>query len=161
MFWIWLAVAGLGLVSPSFGLNVRADTVPPTTDPFYATPSNISQYNPGDVIASRNISTDLNGILGGSLTDISLAGAYQFLYRTVDSLKNPTAAVTTVLVPHDASTDKLLSYQTAYDSANENCSPSYAFQAGANNTAIVDIVLVRVASHLPRSRPSSTKLRHR
>lgn len=134
----------LGLVFSGLarGLDLQGDPALPTDDSFYYTPANISSYQPGDIIASRLVSTNLNGILGVSVTDISLAAAYQFLYRTTDGLKNPIATVTTILVPHNAQTGKLLAYQTAYDSANINCSPSYSLQAGANNTAIVDIVVV-------------------
>lgn len=136
----------LGLVFSGLavGLDLREVPALPTDDSFYYTPANISSYQPGDIIASRLVSTNLNGILGVSVTDISLAAAYQFLYRTTDGLKNPIATVTTILVPHDAQTGKLLAYQTAYDSANINCSPSYSLQAGANNTAIVDIVVVHM-----------------
>ncbi|WYZ41024.1 hypothetical protein EsH8_IV_001365 [Colletotrichum jinshuiense] len=40
---------------------------------------------------------------------------------------------------------KLLAYQTAYDSANNDCSPSYAFQAGANTTTLTDIAMIAAA----------------
>lgn len=136
---ILLGLAASGLAS---GLALRQVPVLPTDDPFYRTPENISLYDPGDIIASRLVSADLNGILGVSVAKISLAAAYQFLYRTTDGLRNPIATVTTILVPHNAQAGKLLAYQTAYDSANVNCGPSYSLQAGANNTAIVDIVVV-------------------
>lgn len=140
---ITFILAGLGLVPLGSALVLQKGTLLPTNDPFYSSPINISLYAPGDIIASRPVSTDLNGILGLSLSVLSLSGAYQFLYRTADSFGNPAAAVTTVLIPHGANTEKMLSYQTAYDSANINCSPSYAFQAGANTTAVADIVMVQ------------------
>lgn len=143
MHYLSFTLTGLSLIPLGWTFVLRTGALLPTDDPFYSSPANISLYAPGDVIASRSVSTDLNGILGHSLTDLTLAGAYQFLYRTADSFENPAAAVTTLLIPHGASTEKLLSYQTAYDSANINCSPSYAFQAGANNTAIADIVMVQ------------------
>lgn len=136
-------LVSLSLTKAVLGLAVRADVLLPQDDPFYAQPANISDYQPGEVIASRAVETDLNGILGDSVTPISLNASYQFLYRTIDSLQNPIAAVTTVLVPHNADPSKLLSYQTAYDSANVNCGASYSFQAGANNVAVVDIIMVR------------------
>lgn len=136
-------LVSLSLTTVVLGLAIRADVPLPQNDPFYAQPANISDYLPGEVIASRAVEVDLNGILRDSLTPISLNASYQFLYRTVDSLQNPIAAVTTVLVPHNANPSKLLSYQTAYDSANVNCGPSYSFQAGAKNVAVVDIIMVR------------------
>lgn len=150
--YLLMALVGLSaLVPSSLGLALRLDPVLPTDDPFYTQPLNISAYHPGDIIATRAISTNLNGILGASVTAISVQAAYQYLFRTTDSLKNPVAAVTTVLVPHNAKPGYLLSYQTAYDSANINCGPGYFLQAGANNTDIVDIVMVcRVASRPSR-----------
>lgn len=145
-----VTIIGLSaLVTSSLGLTSRAVPILPTEDPFYAQPPNISAYKPGDIIASRNVSTDLNGILEVSVTDISMQAAYQHLYRTTDSLQNPIAAVTTILVPHNANPEKLLSYQAAYNSANINCGPSYSFQAGANNTDIVDIVMVCYFHNVP------------
>lgn len=139
-----LALVGLSAIHPSgvLALAPRASPLLPTEDVFYTQPENISDYSAGDIIASRAITVDLNGILGFSATVISIEAAYQYLYRTIDSLQNPVAAVATVLVPHNADPNKLLSYQTAYDSANINCGPSYSLQAGANNTAIVDDVMV-------------------
>lgn len=152
-----LALVGLGAVSPSLGLALQASPVVPTNDPFYSQPQNISAYLPGQIIASRSISTNLNGILGLSVTEISIKAAYQHLYRTTDSLYNPVAAVTTVLVPHNANPSKLLSYQTAYDSANINCGPSYSFQAGANNTNVVDIIMVCLSPVPPSPLPKKKK----
>lgn len=138
-----VALVGLSVVSSSLGLAVlRPSPVVPTNDPFYTQPQNISAYLPGQIIASRSVSTSLNSLLGFSVTDLSVQAAYQHLYRTTDSLRNPVAAVTTVLVPHNADPTKLLSYQTAYDSANINCGASYSFQAGANNSNVVDIIMV-------------------
>lgn len=131
-----------GLVTGVLGLAVRRDVVLPKDDVFYTQPANISDYQPGEIIAWRSIEPDLNGLLGDSVLPISLNASYQFLYRTVDSFQNPVATVTTILVPHNANPNKLLSYQSAYDSANINCAPSYAFQAGANTVAVVDIVMV-------------------
>lgn len=144
----------LSIVSAALGLALRADVLLPHDDPFYTQPANISAYQPGEIIASRSVEIDLNGILGFSLTPISINATYQYLYRTVDSFQNPVAAVTTVLVPHDADPSKLLSYQTAYDSANINCGPSYSLQAGANNVAVVDIIMVYLPA-VPISRHQS------
>lgn len=58
---------------------------------------------------------------------------YNILYRTTDSQYKPTWAVTTLLIPNNTqynSSDKLLSYQIPYDSADLNASPSYSMYAG-------------------------------
>lgn len=138
-----ITLVGLSILPFSLGLVLRTGPLLPTQDPFYLPPQNVSDYQPGEIIASRLVSTDINGILGISATAISVKAAYQHLYRTTDSLHNPVAAVTTVLVPYNAKPGKLLSYQTAYDSANINCGPSYSLQAGANNVDVVDIIMVR------------------
>lgn len=136
-------LVSLSIVSAALGLVVpRADVLLPSDDPFYAQPANISSYQPGEIIAWRTVDANLNGLLGESITEISLNATYQYLYRTVDSFQNPVAAVTTVMVPFNADPSKLLSYQTAYDSANNDCSPSYLLQAGADNVAVVDIIMV-------------------
>ncbi|KAK4498433.1 hypothetical protein PRZ48_011091 [Zasmidium cellare] len=116
----------------------------PSQDAFYTQPANISSYAPGDVISSRSIPTNLNGLLSGGPSP-SIKAAYQYSYRTTDSLGNAIAAVTTLLVPYGADPSKLLAYQTAYDSANNDCSPSYAFQAGANTSATSDIIFITAA----------------
>lgn len=115
----------------------------PSTDPFYTPPNNLTSYGPGDVIRSRNIPPNLNGILGTTLTPLYVKTAYQYLYRTTNDAGDAAAAVATLLVPNKADPSKLLAYQTAYDSANNDCSPSYALQAGANTTATSDIAFVR------------------
>lgn len=61
---------------------------------------------------------------------LNLNASHQVLYRTTDTFGNATATVTTLLVPYNADTTKLLSYQVAEDAACVNCAPSYALQAG-------------------------------
>ena len=152
---VYLRPSALGVVAPQARdrimilptrlLLLLASTVTavllPSQDAFYTQPANISSYAPGDVINSRSIPTNLNGLLSGGPSP-SIKAAYQYLYRTNDSLGNAIAAVTTLLVPYGADPSKLLAYQTAYDSANNDCSPSYAFQAGANTSATSDIIFV-------------------
>jgi hypothetical protein len=50
------------------------------------------------------------------------------LYRTTDALGNATAAVTTVLIPHNADPKKLVSYQVIQDSTGLDCGFSYKIQ---------------------------------
>lgn len=121
---------------------VLAERAPllPSEDPFYTQPANISAYAPGQVIATRDVPPTLGGYTG--LTREPLQRFLQVLYRTTDSLHNPVAAVTSILIPHNADPTKLLAYQTAYDSANNNCSPSYGLQTGANTTALADIAMI-------------------
>lgn len=139
----------LALLSLALG-SARAVLLP-SADAFYTQPGNVSAYRPGDVIRSRAIDGSLNGISGGTPAPLSVKKAYQYLYRTTDSLGNAAAAVTTLLVPYGADPSKLLAYQTAYDSANNDCSPSYGLRAGANTTASSDIVFVSLSAIVLRS----------
>lgn len=61
----------------------------------------------------------------------SLAQAYQLLYVTQDLYKNRQASVTTIVVPKKANSKRVISLQSAYDSPDPNCAPSYGLQYGA------------------------------
>ncbi len=50
---------------------------------------------------------------------------YQLLFRSNDVNNNPLAAVTTIMVPMGAATDRLLAYSIAEDPASTKCAPSY------------------------------------
>jgi hypothetical protein len=65
----------------------------------------------------------------------------QILYRTNDNFDNATAAVLTLLIPHNADYPKVLSYQVAQDSAYANCAPSYAFQLKAATGGLLGTIL--------------------
>jgi hypothetical protein len=71
------------------------------------------------------------------------------MYRTTDSLGNPEAAVTTVIVPYNPDTTKLLSYQIAEDGSWLNCAPSYGLQEGSNfldaDTSGIELLLIIAA----------------
>ncbi|CAK4033081.1 secretory lipase-domain-containing [Lecanosticta acicola] len=117
----------------------------PSQDSFYRQPENISSYKPGQIITSRKAGTNLQGILPFGPTP-NVENAMQYLYRTTDSLNNPVAAVATLLMPsRNADPEKLLVFQAIYDSANNDCSPSYAWLAGANTTSAFDVVFVTSA----------------
>ncbi|KAK4495560.1 hypothetical protein PRZ48_001225 [Zasmidium cellare] len=107
----------LGCLAKLFVLAACAKAVLlPSQDPFYAQPSNISSYAPGAIIDARSMPTNINSLFPNE-PNITVEEAYQYLYRTTDSLGNAVAAVTTLLVPYNADSSKLLSYQTAYITA--------------------------------------------
>lgn len=101
-------------------LPARAVPLPPTEDPFYLPPAGLSLQKPGAILRSRSLGA-LS--LSGSVP-FQAKAAYQLLYRTTDSLGNASAAVTTIIVPNNANTSRLLSYQFAEDAAWANCAPS-------------------------------------
>lgn len=130
------ALAGLvsaapkGLVGSLLGGGSKP--IPPSDDPFYTPPIGFESAKPGAILRSRAVPSALSLF---QLIPLNLKGSWQLLYRTTDSLGNPTATVTTVLVPKNADTKKLLSYQVAEDSGGEiNCAPSYTLQTGSNTT---------------------------
>lgn len=114
----------------------------PASDPFYAAPSNITDYKPGDIIRHRNLPNPAVGITG-------LEASYQLLYRTTDSLGNPEAAVTTILVPKNAGSNKLLSYQIAEDAAAVQCAPSVAIQQPSFDTSYQTLLDQGVVVNIP------------
>lgn len=94
----------------------QATPKPPTSDPFYTPPSGYENAAPGTILASRNVPAALEII---NLFPVKVAGSYQLQYRTTDSLGNPEAAVTTVIIPENANMSRLLSYQVAEDSVGQ------------------------------------------
>jgi hypothetical protein len=99
----------------------------PDQDPFYAVPDGIAGLPNGTVLDSRQI-TAYSGPLQIP------AKAWQVKYKTLDSQGEPTATVTTLLVPNTPWTGKgprpLVSYQVAEDGVGSKCSASYALSAG-------------------------------
>jgi len=117
-----LVAAGL-LVAP-----VAIGQVPlPGDDPFYAVPSGISGLSNGTILGSRPIAA--------TLLSVPLpAQAWQVKYKTLDEQGNPTATVTTVIVPNTPWSGRgprpFLSYQTFEDGVGTQCAPSYALRGG-------------------------------
>ena len=114
---------------PAARLLERAAPLDPSADPFYTPPPGYENSAPGTILRTRNVPSSL---ALASILPINIHGAYQLLYRTTDSLGNPQATVTTVIVPYDADPKKILSYQFAEDGAWINCAPSYVLQQGSN-----------------------------
>ncbi|KAH0018381.1 secretory lipase, partial [Aureobasidium melanogenum] len=140
-----MRVTSISLVLAATIAAVASVTLP-SQDPFYVQPVNISQYAPGGVIRMRQVSPNISGLIPGGQSLGSLKALYQILYRTTDNLNNAVAAVTSVLVPENADPNKLLAYQTAYDTANPDSVPSYAFQSGTNVTEFSDILFASSTS---------------
>ncbi|KAL6811547.1 secretory lipase domain-containing protein [Trichoderma sp. SZMC 28015] len=108
---------------------------PPSNDSFYAVPGNIGTFAPGDIIKHREPPSQISTY---GWTPTHVQKAYQILYRTTDSRKNPTAAVLTALIPPDADFNKLVSLQMAEDSATIDCGPSYTMLlSGQQNPLLI------------------------
>src|SRR3954447_8375615 len=119
-------VAGL-----AFGLAVQPTVAAPPPvpehDPFYAVPSGVGAVPNGAVLSSRQI-TAYSGPLPMP------AKAWQVKHKTLDNRGEPTATVTTVMVPTAPWTGPgprpLVSYQVAEDGVGGKCSASYALRTG-------------------------------
>lgn len=158
-----MALSFILLVLTFTALGVGQGLVPPSQDPFYQQPDNISSYEPGAVIRSRQVSNSLEPFIPLPV-NVSIQSVHQYLYRTTDSLGDAVAAATTILVPYNADPSKLLSYQIAYDSANPDCSPSYTLRngtaegglggiVGSNSTLSIDTPFASVAPSAPGCSP--------
>lgn len=105
----------------------KSAPLPPTSDPFYVPPKGWEKARPGTVLANRTITPSFT-----QSQKIDLQASYQLLYRTsgTDPSK-PSYTVTTVLVPVNPRTNKLVMIMPYQDSNFVDCSPSYKIQYGA------------------------------
>lgn len=131
------------------------------TDSFYASPADLADHRPGDVLAARPVSAPA-GFLN---TD-----AVQLKFRSTNSEGHPIAAVTTVLSPRGAAPGRpLLSYQHIINALGLGCAPSTAMytddpklairEAPGLNLAIAKGWSVAIPDHLgPSSAYGAAKL---
>lgn len=119
------ALLTISLVGVSAPASAR-----PVDDAFYTYDGSapLSSYAPGTVLESRTVPYHLLNVP----TPIQ---AVQILYRSTDALGRPSANVTSILRPANAQPNKVVSYQSFYDSLNPDDSPSRAI---AGNTPIGD-----------------------
>jgi Secretory lipase len=119
--------------SPPF---IAAVAPQPKNDPFYsytgATP--LPSIAPGTVLKTRSIVYHAAGIP-------TLLKATQLLYRSTSQTGNATVNVTSVIQPPiQLEKTKVISYQSAYDSLNQNHEPSYAISGGLTLGGVVNNV---------------------
>ncbi|CAK9440097.1 uncharacterized protein LODBEIA_P41970 [Lodderomyces beijingensis] len=107
--------------------------LPPSQDPFYQPPRNLANLDPGTIIKHRPTPQKLSNVF----FTFNLKNSWQLMYRTTDTFGNATATIITIMEPHNATADKVISYQTAEDSAHIDCSPSYGFQFGAPHSTLM------------------------
>ncbi len=100
------------------------------TDPFfqYAGGEPLGSIAPGAVLKARTISAYIAGIK-------TSLNATQLVYRSTDAKQRPTTNVTTVFAPDCGKTscankNKVISYQSFYDSLNPEDAPSRAYAGG-------------------------------
>lgn len=138
----------LGFIASYASLVVSQDDVPPSQDPWYSQPSNIAGYYPGQMVRTRQVPNRLQSLLTLPV-DVSVESVHQYMFRTTDSLDNPVAAVTTLMVPFHSDPTKLLAYQTAYDTSNPDCSPSYTLRYRTSLDGSTSLINSTAPSDLP------------
>lgn len=138
-----LGLAALGSAT-SVSLSLRAPSIPPRDDPFYAPPTGLESKRPGDILKTRAAANPLVNVINKGVA-VNVKDTYQIMYRTTDSIGQAVAAVTTLIVPHYARTDHLLAYQVAYDSADNNCAPSYTLQQNNSHSGDIEQFLIAAA----------------
>lgn len=101
-----------------------------TPDPFfqYTGSTPLADIAPGTVLKSRTISVYIAGIK-------TSMQATQLVYRSTDAKLRPTSNVTTIFAPDCAKVscankNKVISYQSFYDSLNPEDGPSRAYAGG-------------------------------
>lgn len=110
-------------------IHRRVAPLPPAQHPFYRAPAGFENAAPGTILASRPAPARLELL---NLIPINIKEVVQLLYRTTNAMGQPEVTVSTVLVPNNASYDKVVSYQVAEDSGGQiNCAPSYTLQTGS------------------------------
>jgi Secretory lipase len=112
----------------------------PKDDPFYkytdSTP--LSDILPGTVLKTRSVHYQIFGFP-------TLLKATQLLYRSTSQTGTPTVNVTSVIQPQSQpDKTKVISYQSAYDSLNQNHEPSYAISGGLTLGGVINNVEVVV-----------------
>ncbi len=98
----------------------------PKNDPFYSYKGKkpLADIVPGTVLKTRSVPYHIVGLP-------TLLKTTQLLYRSTGQTKNPTVNVTSVIRPRWLrNKTKVISYQSAYDSLNQNDEPSYAIAGG-------------------------------
>ena len=100
------------------------------TDPFfeYTDSTPLADIAPGTILKSRTISVYIAGIK-------TKLQATQLVYRSTDAQLRPASNVTTIFTPNCATAscankNKVISYQSFYDSLNPEDGPSRAYAGG-------------------------------
>ncbi len=99
---------------------------PPEKDPFYSYEgkTKLKRIAPGTVLKTRTVPFHVAGI------EVPIT-AVQLLYRSTSALGKPTVNVTSVLLPPlKLGSPLVLSYQSFYDSLNNEDDPSYEISSG-------------------------------
>lgn len=123
------ALVGMALAGAPASL---AEVLVPKEDPFYRAPEPMPAVEPGTVLRSREVT------IAALRTPLPFR-AWQLFYVSNDAHDRPAGAVTTVILPLTEPTTKprpLVSYQTAEDSLDMKCAPSYRMRQGTEKEEV-------------------------
>ncbi|AFM18066.1 Secretory lipase [Mycolicibacterium chubuense NBB4] len=120
---------------PDQGFGPVVAAALPKFDPFYKyDAAKLADKSPGTVLRSRRLPYHVAGLP----TPFT---ATQLLYRSTSQTGNPTANVTSVIQPpFQPDKTKVLSYQSFYDSLNQNDEPSFAIAGGRPIPTLPELV---------------------
>ncbi|MBL1079933.1 lipase [Nocardia sp. 2] len=114
------AVTGV-VIGAGSGISIATPPIPMPDDQFYYYDGNLADVPPGTVLRTRPASISL-----APLPFSAPLEATQALYRTTNERDEPSATVTTIVRPPQASGPvKLVSYQLIYNSVGWPCDASY------------------------------------
>lgn len=122
----FVAFALLALVAQTWALAIRAtDSIPPPDqDPWYQPPKGWQDAKLGTIFRTRKVEIR-------TLVKDNIKEAWQLLYRTTYvSDDQPTTTATTILIPHNADSDKLVVFADFVDANGPQCAPSYSWRNG-------------------------------
>lgn len=102
----------------------------PSQDSWYNLPKNFEDAQPGDILKWRKTPAPIDS----PFFTLNIRNSWQQMVRSTDSLGNPTVAVSTIIQPYNADPSTLVSYNPIEDAVNIDCSPSYAYLDGADNS---------------------------
>lgn len=125
--WVCSLLLSLGLPAAKAQLPVT-----PSNDPFYEPPAGYENEAPGAILRNRTINASFLGLI----PDLGVEG-YQLLYRTTAINGSAIAGATTIFKPVNATTDRFVSFHTAYDGSSTICDPSYNYQLGAPQVDLI------------------------
>lgn len=107
---------------------------PPSQDDFYTPPPGYESKPNGAILKHRNAPAKLTAVFGGS---VNVQNFWQILVKSEDIHGNPQAVAAAIIQPYNATSDKVVSYQTFEDASNIDCAPTYAMLQGANVRTIL------------------------
>jgi hypothetical protein len=112
-----LALAATGLAAPARQDTQAEPKRMPGNDEWYRPPQGFESAPLGAILKYR----ESKGISLDNKKSVKVAGAWQFLFRTQDSVGAPEATVVSVAVPFNADKGKLFLYHWFAVSAERRC----------------------------------------